>query len=155
MIPTGRTFYKMSGSGNDFVMVDAREEPPGRLADAGVIQQICARGTGVGADGIVFLERSERAGVRLTYLNSDGSRADFCGNATLCTTRLAVELGFVSGDQLEIETDSGVVAARIVDGLPEIDLAPVTEVRPQVDFELEPGERQVGFARVGVPHLVM
>ena len=155
MIPAGRAFYKMSGSGNDFVMVDARTMPPGRLADADVIQQICARGTGVGADGIVFLEPSERAGVRLTYLNSDGSRADFCGNATLCTTRLAVELGFVSGDELDIETDSGIVAARMVDGLPEIDLAPVIEVRPQVDFALEQGERRIGFARVGVPHLVI
>ena len=89
MIPTGRPFYKMSGSGNDFVMVDARQDPPGRLAEPGVIRQICSRGTGVGADGIVFLEPSDSAAVRLTYLNADGTRADFCGNATLCTTRLA------------------------------------------------------------------
>src|SRR4051794_36563171 len=100
MIPAGRPFYKMSGSGNDFVMVDARTEPRGRLGDVDVIQAVCARGTGVGADGIVFLERSERADIRLTYINADGSRADFCGNATLCTTRLAAELGVAPRDQL-------------------------------------------------------
>ena len=96
MIPAGRTFYKMSGSGNDFVMVDARTEPPGRLAEPEVVQRICARGTGVGADGIVFLEASDTAAIRLIYLNADGSRADLCGNATLCTTRLAIELGHVA-----------------------------------------------------------
>ena len=112
VIPAGRGFYKMSGSGNDFVMIDARTEPRGRLDQPEVVQAICARGTGVGADGIVFLERSEQADVRLTYLNADGSRADFCGNATLCTTRLATELGMGSPSGLRIETDSGIVSAR-------------------------------------------
>src|SRR5213082_453617 len=106
MIPAGRRFYKMSGSGNDFVMVDARTEPRGPLAEPSVIQRVCARGTGVGADGIVFLERSGSADVRLTYLNADGSKADFCGNATLCTTRLATELGMAPASGLTIETDS-------------------------------------------------
>jgi diaminopimelate epimerase len=156
MIPAGRRFYKMSGSGNDFIMVDARSEPPGRLAEASVVQRVCARGTGVGADGIVFLERSPVAEVRLTYLNADGSRADLCGNATLCTTRLSLELGIGSPEGLRIETDSGLIAARVVDGLPEIDLQPVSEVQPDA-AQIPPtaGERRVGFALVGVPHLVI
>jgi diaminopimelate epimerase len=156
MIPVGRPFYKMSGSGNDFVMIDARSEPPGRLAEAAVVQRVCARGTGVGADGIVFIEKSPVAEVRLTYLNADGSRADLCGNATLCTTRLALELGVGSPDGLQIETDSGLIAARLVDGLPEIDLQPVSQVQPDAT-QIPPisGERRVGFALVGVPHLVI
>lgn len=157
MIPTGRPFYKMSGSGNDFVMVDARQEPPGRLSEPKVIREICAHGTGVGADGIVFLEPSESASVRLTYLNADGSRADFCGNATLCTTRLATELGIGSPKGLQIETDSGVVSARIDESRPEIDLQVVSQVSPAAPEEITPqaGERQIGFAKVGVPHLVI
>jgi len=90
VIPQGRAFYKMSGSGNDFVVVDARTTPPGRLAEREVVGRICAHGTGVGADGIVFVEPSSQAAVRLVYLNADASRAEFCGNATLCVTRLAV-----------------------------------------------------------------
>ena len=156
MIPAGRAFYKMSGSGNDFVVVDARIDPPGRLAEPDVISRICARGTGVGADGIVFLEGSDVADVRLVYLNADGSRAEFCGNATLCTTRLATELGAVDPAGLTIETDSGVVAARIRDGLPEIDLPQVDEVNPDVrQIPLDAHELNVGFAMVGVPHLVI
>jgi diaminopimelate epimerase len=156
VIPVGREFFKMSGSGNDFVMVDARTEPPGELATPQVVQTICARGTGVGADGIVFLENSTAAPIRLTYLNADGSRADLCGNATLCTARLATELGVVKGDRFTIETDSGVVAARMVGGLPEIDLQPVRDVSVEaLGIDKVDGELRIGFALVGVPHLVI
>ena len=156
MIPEGRAFYKMSGSGNDFVVVDARTTPPGRLAEPDVVGRICAHGTGVGADGIVFVEPSSQAAVRLVYLNADASRAEFCGNATLCVTRLAVELGAVNGDTFAIETDSGVVSARMRDGLPEIDLPAVTDAVVAVaDVEPATGESRIGYATVGVPHLVI
>jgi diaminopimelate epimerase len=155
MLPTGRTFYKMSGSGNDFVMVDAMREPAGSLAQPEVIQAICARATGVGADGIVFLEPSSRAAYRMTYLNSDGSRADLCGNASLCSARLATELGIVSSREFLVETDAGLLGARLLEQGPEVDLQPVTDVRPRLPFRLEAGERWIGFAVVGVPHLVV
>lgn len=158
MIPRGRPFYKMSGSGNDFVMVDARAEPAGELSGAANVQRVCERATGVGADGIVFLEPSAGAAVKLTYLNADGSRADFCGNATLCTTRLSVELGIAAaGNDFEIETDSGRVTARLrADGSAEIDLPAVAEVRPVADPIRPVGaEERIGFAVAGVPHLVV
>lgn len=157
MIPTGRRFYKMSGSGNDFVMIDARTEPRGALGEAEVIRRVCGRRTGVGADGIVFLEASAVADVRLTYINADGSPADFCGNATLCTTRLAAELGMADRAGMRIETESGVVPARIRDGLPEIELPLVERVTENIsgDIALSPGEHRMGYAVVGVPHLVI
>lgn len=156
MIPTGRAFYKMSGSGNDFVMVDARTEPPGWLAEPSTVQRVCARATGIGADGIVFLEPSSVAAVKLNYLNADGSPADLCGNATLCTTRLAVELGFVDPSGFGIETPSGIIQARLAGERPSIDLQPVTDVRSAADgIEPTSGERRVGYATVGVPHIVI
>jgi diaminopimelate epimerase len=156
MIPTGRPFYKMSGSGNDFVMIDARREPPGSLAEPATIGRICARATGVGADGIVFLEPSAVATIGLNYLNADGSPADLCGNATLCTTRLAVELGIADPVGFDIETRSGIIKARLTGGRPEIRLQPVSEVRASATgIDLAPGERRVGFAMVGVPHIVI
>src|SRR5262249_37884825 len=141
---------------NDFVMVDARSEAPGALAEPDVIKRVCARGTGVGADGIAFLLPSDRALVRLVYLNADGSPADFCGNATLCTTRLAVELGAASPSGFDIETDSGLVAARMTGDRPEIDLQKVSDVRTDVpEIPAQGGESKLGFALVGVPHLVV
>lgn len=156
MIKTGRPFFKMSGSGNDFVFVDARSEPPGELEKSETIQAVCARGSGVGADGIVFLRDDDAAELRIRYLNSDGSLAALCGNATLCATRLAAELGIVGRDRdFTIETDSGPVAARFRDGLPEIDLQPVTELLDCFDAQPIEGELRIGFALVGVPHLVV
>jgi len=156
VIKTGRPFFKMSGSGNDFVFVDARSEPPGELETSETIQAVCARGAGVGADGIVFLRGDDAAELRIRYLNSDGSLAALCGNATLCATRLAAELGIVGRDRdFTIATDSGPVAARFRDGLPEIDLQPVTELLDCFDAEPIEGELRIGFALVGVPHLVV
>lgn len=152
-----REFVKMSGSGNDFVLIDARVKPPGELSRPDVISAICARGTGVGADGIVFLLPSDRADLKLLYLNSDGSNADLCGNATLCTTRLAVRLGAGDPKALTIETGAGIVNARILpSGEPEIDLEEVTDIQPSASgIQTEAPERRIGFAKVGVPHVVI
>jgi diaminopimelate epimerase len=156
VIKTGRSFYKLTGSGNDFVFIDTRTAPAGELERADIIQSLCARGSGVGADGIVFLSGDGAAEIRIRYLNSDGSLAALCGNATLCAARLGAELGIV-GRQSEftIATDSGPVRARFRDGLPEIDLQPIAELKDCFDVELASGERRIGFALVGVPHLVV
>jgi len=151
----GREFFKLSGSGNDFVFVDARDVPPGALERPEVVRSICARGTGVGADGVVFLLPSELGALRIRYLNADGSQADLCGNATLCSTRLAVELGAAPAEGFALETDAGVLAVRLRDGRPEIDLRPVTEVRSDAGIAPAAGERRVGFALAGVPHLAI
>jgi len=147
----------MSGSGNDFMFVDAREVPPGPLDRVEAIRAICARGTGVGADGIVFLEPSSSASVLLRYLNSDGSVAALCGNATLCTARLFVELGGAApGEPFTIETAAGVLGAVVHAATgPEIDMPAVQQLTPESSISLVPGERQTGFAKVGIPHLVI
>ena len=155
MLPAGRTFYKMSGSGNDFVMVDAINSPSQDLTVAERVQAICARGTGIGADGLVLLERSWAADFKMLYLNSDGSRADLCGNAALCSVRLAVELGIMPVGECHLETDAGVLSARLLPTGPEVDLKPVSDVKPKLPFRLADGERWIGFALAGVPHLVV
>ncbi|HUE74186.1 MAG TPA: diaminopimelate epimerase [Pirellulaceae bacterium] len=156
MIPFGREFYKLSGSGNDFVFVDTRLEPAGPLVQPEVIGAICNRGNGIGADGVVFLERTPRAAIKLVYINADGSRADLCGNATLCTARMARELGVVSGaTDFAIETDVGVIGARFIRETPEIDLAGISETLPDAGIPLEAGETRMGFALAGVPHLAI
>jgi diaminopimelate epimerase len=156
VIVYGREFYKLTGSGNDFVFVDARSEPPGPLVQPEVVSSICKRGTGIGADGLVFLELSGGAAIRLVYLNADGTRADLCGNATLCTARMALELGIVaSGAEFGIETDVGVLQARFQGETPEIDLNGVSDYRMDAGIPLESGERRMGFALAGVPHLVI
>lgn len=153
--PTGLRFYKMSGSGNDFVVVDARDDPHEELRNPAVIQQLSARGTGIGADGLVLLAAEPGADFRMIYYNADGSRASMCGNAALCCTTLATELRRGPSDVLRFETDSGLVTGRVVNGRPEIDLAAVSNVQPQAPVGPSTGESLVGYAVAGVPHLTV
>jgi diaminopimelate epimerase len=156
VLTAGRSFFKLSGSGNDFVFIDTRSEPAGKLEEPSAVQAVCARGTGVGADGVVFLSDAKNATIAIRYLNSDGSLAVLCGNATLCAARMAVELGLALVDrEFSIETGSGTVTARVRNGVPEIDLQPVTELLECFEAEPSADERRIGFARVGVPHLVV
>lgn len=152
----GQHFYKMTGSGNDFVVFDSTAGAASHLENAETITSLSARGTGVGADGVVFLEKAGEGDIGMRYYNSDGTEASLCGNASLCTTRLAVELGLSQAGGFILHTAAGSLRARIRDNLPEVDLDPVREVRPEAkELGLKRGERRLGYARVGVPHVVI
>ncbi len=146
----------MTGSGNDFVFFDARDAEFSLLTSPDVIRAICNRNNGIGADGIVVLEPVDGpAQARIHYYNSDGTPADLCGNATLCSTTMASELGLSIGGAISLLTPSGEIRSRLIDGLPEIDLQSVAEIQPVVDIELASGERRIGFTIAGIPHLVV
>lgn len=152
----GQPFYKMTGSGNDFVVFDATRGGLPDLERPTTIQTLSARGTGVGADGVVFLEKAGPGDIRMRYYNSDGSEAALCGNASLCSTRLAVDLGLAQAGGFVLHTAAGSLKARIREGLPEVDLEPVIEVKPDAaDLGKKPGEARLGYACAGVPHVVV
>ena len=152
----GQRFYKMTGSGNDFIVFDATAGDVSHLENAETIRSLSARGTGVGADGVVFVEKAGEGDVRMRYYNSDGSEAALCGNASLCSTRLAVELGVAQGGGFLLHTAAGSLKARIRDGLPEVDLEPVRDVRPEAtELARKKGEARLGYACAGVPHVVV
>ena len=146
----------MTGSGNDFVMIDSRVSTPADWTAADM-QAVCARGTGIGADGIVFVGPGSHAGAaRMVYYNADGSHAAMCGNAALCSTTLATHLGLGSGAGMELETDAGVYRSRATEsGRAELHLAPVEAPKAVPSLKLAAGERQAALSRVGVPHLIV
>jgi diaminopimelate epimerase len=156
----GTIVYKMTGSGNDFVLLDGRSTTAADWPATRVVQ-LCDRRTGVGADGLVILTPDGPGAVEMAFWNSDGSRAAMCGNAALCSTRLSVYLELAAPGDLRLLTDAGVVQARCPDvgdqaeiRLPDFDLN--QGASPTVcGLELAPGERWMAFATVGVPHLVI
>ncbi len=157
---SGETFYKMSGSGNDFVFLDGRSTslsawPPERIA------RVCARHTGVGADGLILLGPGSQPGrVTFTFFNSDGSPAPMCGNGALCATRLSVILA-LAGDapsgRVELETGAGIVRGTSSPGDEERAELALPNVAPVWWPEIPPArdEDRAGLAVVGVPHLVV
>jgi diaminopimelate epimerase len=150
-----RTFFKMTGSGNDFVFVDGRwsgldDWPPQR------IRRVCARQTGVGADGLVHLAPGSGGVLAMAYFNADGSRAELCGNAALCAVRLAGVLGLAGSGPVVLETDSGRLEGRGVGPGWAAELRFGTVVLPQpTELALMPGERLAYHGTVGVPHTIL
>lgn len=152
----GRKFYKMTGSGNDFVFFDCRSQPPGELEAPARIIDLCERRHGIGADGVVFIFPSPNRAYRMRYYNADSSLGELCGNASLCSVRLATDLGYAPQGTFEFESDAGTLTARVRDGLPEIDLEAVTDVQPSfTPIEKSGEEADLGFALAGVPHIVI
>lgn len=152
----GQPFYKMTGSGNDFVFLDGRgtslaDWPARRIAAA------CDRRNGVGADGLVLLEPVEPGVVQMHYFNADGGRAALCGNASLCSTRLAARLGLAAESGMELRTDAGILRTRCVGNGHMAELRfPSFPVPPAVELEWGVGESgKAWLGDIGVPHLIV
>jgi diaminopimelate epimerase len=146
----------MSGSGNDFVVLDGRAPGVDQWTPAEV-QAICDRRRGIGADGLVLLTPSSPESVRMTYWNSDGSRTAMCGNAALCSGRLAVYLELVPAGEFCLLTDAGPVRVRSKPSseTAEINLPDFETDREFGRIPLGPGERWMALLTAGVPHLVV
>jgi len=153
----GTVFYKMTGSGNDFVMLDGRHVQAEELTPA-AIGALCDRRLGIGADGVGLLEPTTADGVHFAFRfwNRDGSAGPMCGNGALCATRLAVVLEFARPDEeVRFSTPAGIHRGRVVDDRSEIYLpdCPAPQAAPRV--RTGPGEESPTLVRPSVPHLVL
>jgi diaminopimelate epimerase len=152
----GTVFYKMSGSGNDFVVLDGRSTQAD-LWPAERIRALCDRRSGVGGDGFVILTPAAPGSVRMAYWNADGSHGALCGNAALCCSRLAVTLELVEPREFCLLTDSGVVqvSSPSQGELAQVNLPDVELPRDQRSVTSGRREHWACFGAVGVPHLVL
>ena len=150
----GLPFVKMSGGGNDFIVVTA--EVAASITDLPRwVRAVCRRGLSVGADGVLVVGGSPGRAVTLAHYNADGGRSELCGNGTRCAARFALTQGW-GGVPLRIETDAGAAEATFAaNGEVSVRLEG-TCARPQrVDLDLGEGGRVSGFfVRVGIPHFV-
>ncbi len=140
---------KMHGAHNDFVVVDAREEPVERAAE--LARRLCDRRGGIGADGLLAIASSRIAQVAMRIFNADGSEAEMCGNGVRCVARYLDEAG--EGGVLGIETEAGVIQTRVVARQPHY-LVRVAMGIPRFEGALleYAGARVVS---IGNPHVVL
>ena len=146
-------FTKMNGAGNDFILFDNRTENID--LDRNQIAQLCDRHRGIGADGILLLEKpTNRADFRMRYFNADGGEAEMCGNGARCFARFANKVGGQKA-KISFETPAGVISAELKGDLVTLRMTEPTDLRLNVDLPMADENKTVHFINSGVPHVVI
>jgi diaminopimelate epimerase len=143
----------MHGAGNDFILVDDREESFPVDEDAW-IAKTASRRTGVGCEGIILIQPSDKADFRMRFFNPDGGEVEMCGNGARCVARLAHEIG-AAPEQMTIDTVAGILKAEALGE--NVRLTMTDPVDWKLDQELEVNGQQLSYGAVnsGVPHAVV
>ena len=163
-------FSKLNGLGNDFVITDDRENKYTENLDE-MARKLCHRRTGIGADGLVFVRKSETCDVRMQIFNSDGSEAEMCGNGVRCFAKYVYDKGIFPHERMSVETLAGpmiidltvkdgvAVAAKVDMGVPETrrEIIPVVGTGECQLEKLAAVDKEFTFSTIllGVPHTVV
>jgi diaminopimelate epimerase len=148
-------FWKLEGAGNDFLGLD------GRAGDFKLKRQqiadLCDRRRGVGADGVLVVEKPKVRGAdfRMRYYNSDGGEAEMCGNGARCFALLARAVSGRKGNVLRIQTQAGLVTLQIRGQEVQVSMTEPTKLRLGRKLVVAGRKLAVDFLNTGVPHAVL
>ena len=147
-------FTKMSGTGNDFILIDHRTPFLSREEMPAFARAVCERRISVGADGLIFIEHSEAADFRWQFLNADGSWAEMCGNGARCAARFAHARG-IAPARMRFETVAGLIEAEVTGQSVKLKMTAPTGLRLQEKLTVNGQEQVVHSLNTGVPHAVL
>jgi diaminopimelate epimerase len=146
-------FHKMSGTGNDSVLLDDRDGSLGEGLPE-LTQRLCHRRNGVGADGVLVIERSPDADFRMRYLNADGGEAAFCGNGGRCIAYFAHAIG-AAGPRMSFLAGDGPHTAVVAGARVRLSMRDPRDFRLNFLLDLDRTGYAASFADTGVPHVVV
>lgn len=147
-------FFKIAGSGNDFVVIDNSNTAITGRKEAAI--KLCRRKFGVGADGLLLVEHSKKADFRMRIFNPDGSEAEMCGNGLRCIVRFAAEKKICTKKSLTVETKAGVLEA-FTDRSQNIRVQLNIAGGADLNMKIPLGKTRLAghFINTGVPHTVI
>jgi len=143
----------MCGSGNDFIIIDNRKKEFSIKNLKSFVTKICSRRFSVGADGVIFIEKSSRADFKWRFFNSDGSVAEMCGNGGRCAARYAF-IKRIAGKSLSFETMAGLIRAEVKGERVKIQLTEPNGLKLGIKLKISGKEKELNFINTGVPHAV-
>lgn len=149
-------FSKMSGNGNDFIIIDNRSNSYDTIINSNFIQKVCARGLSVGADGLILIENSSNANFKWQFFNSDGTVAEMCGNGARCATRYAY-LKKIAPKNMTFETIAGIIEGYVEDNNEvKVLLTPYNSYKDDYkELNVNGNNYKPYFINTGVPHVVV
>lgn len=148
-----QAFWKMHGAGNDFILLDDRSTRfP--CADAALIRRLCDRHAGIGSEGLLLIQPSTRAHVRMRFFNPDGAEVGMCGNGARCIARLAHDLG-AAPSSMHIETAAGMLQAEVLAQAVRLQLPAPKDCRCHQTLALDNQAIRYHTIHTGVPHAVV
>lgn len=145
---------KLSGSGNDFILVDNRTQkiPDDRMVS--LTRALCRRMVSIGADGMIFIEPSPLYDFKWRFFNADGSEAEMCGNGGRCAARFAYRQG-LAGSEMTFETLAGPIQAWVEGSRVKLQLTRPTDLRLDQSLDLADQTRSFDYLNTGVPHALI
>ncbi len=148
-------FVKMSGAGNDFIVVDNRSLALNLTREH--IANLCHRRFGIGADGLLAAEPANQSGadLRMRYYNADGGEAEMCGNGARCFARFVESWPRAEKERVRFLTPAGLITGEFVDHEIRVNLTPPTDVQLNRQADFGWGEVTFHFINTGVPHVVL
>lgn len=142
-------FTKMVASGNDFVIAELKIKNQ-KLKNLNKLARcVCDRKLGIGADGLLLLEKSRVADIRMRIFNADGSEAEMCGNGARCVAL------YLKKAKIKIETKAGVIEAEVNGDNVKIKLTEPKDIMLDLPIKVNNRNMRINFINTGVPHTVI
>jgi len=146
-------FTKMVGNGNDFVVIDNRENCILEKDKSNIARSICTRRWSIGADGMLLIERSKTGDFFMRIFNPDGGEAEMCGNGARCAVKFAY-LRFCKKQNISMETKAGLIKAQVKKDMVSLSMTEPVQIRLNLNLKFKEMTKEVSFINTGVPHVV-
>ncbi|HUX92288.1 MAG TPA: diaminopimelate epimerase [Ignavibacteriaceae bacterium] len=149
------SFIKMSGAGNDFVVID-KNSNPFLILNEKVIQKLCDRRNGIGADGVITISNSVDYDFEMEYFNADGSTGSLCGNGARCAIKFAESSNRIKNEKTYFLSNTVSYTGEVLDeNLMKFDFNPPAKLK--FNFKVKAGNQLINacFADTGSPHVVI
>lgn len=144
-------FTKMVGAGNDFIIIETRKIP--NLKKFTI--KICDRTEGVGADGVIILDKSKKADFKMRIINADGTEAEMCGNGARCLASYVVANKKTRKKSFTIETIAGIITGEAKGEVATVTLAQPQDYKPNIPITISERPITVSYIDTGVPHTII